>query len=501
MSISGTAVKKLIAAIVVTLAAVLCAHAEEPPALTSREIVERVGDAVVLIEAERRDGSGQGSGFIVGDDGAIVTNLHVLEGATELAITLSNGTRISDLAVRAFDVERDLAVLVAGLPSGMERFPTVDLGDPSSAGPGTKILVIANPLGLEQTVTEGIVSAWREPDEGEPTAPSGVGTPGLMLPPCRLLQISATISPGSSGGPVLDDRAEVIGVATAGVLHGLAGLNFAVPIDELSALLEVDDEMDLASALEHVDFARLELAGPHFEDGRAAHDREEVGEASYHVERALQVFPRYEDALLLSGRIALEAGEIELAERRFVAAIEVNEESAEGWYGLGRIHHLASVSTGDAALLARAEAEYEKTLDLDFRHAGAALQLAVIQTGRGDLDRAAELLRLAIESEPRLPDAHYMLGEIHLARDQFGEAREEFEQALWEDEDHALSHFGLAKLYTITDRTPHGTVSPNGPGPEHWERFLELSEGDPDLALKREIAIRIVRQYLPHLLD
>jgi tetratricopeptide (TPR) repeat protein len=478
------------------------AHAQEPEALSPKEIVERASAAVVLIETTNGDTVSQGSGFFVDEAGVIVTCLHVIDGARSVTVSLRDGTRLDDVAVRAFDVEKDLAVLVVDLPADSTRPVSLDLGDTTAIEPGSEIIVIGNPLGLENTVTDGIVSAVRDADEEPADEPGGDQPPKLALPQSRLLQISATISAGSSGGPVLNDRAEVIGVATSGVLWGTAGLNFAVPAGELPALLSQDDAMDLETFGERLADAQRELARPCFLDGRLAYERDEFEKARYHLERALQRFPRYEEALLLSGTLAMEAGEIDVAEERFELATQVNEYSADAWYHLGEVHQSKALATGESVELARAEVAFEKALEIDFRHARAAFGLAVVQYGKGELDRAEKLLTIAIDSDPVFPDAHYALGEIRLRRGQINEARDAFENALWEDEDHAPSHFGMARLYMELERTPPlGAYPPHGRAAQHWEEFLRLSENDPLLAEERDLAILIVKQYFPHLLD
>jgi S1-C subfamily serine protease len=144
------------------LAAAQAPVPEKRPTLSVREIVERFGRAVVTIEAESEGQAWQGSGFVVGAGGAIVTNLHVLENASEVKVSFSNDTHIDEVTVSAFDVERDLAVFTVDIRADMTQLSTVDLGDPSSVKPGDPIFVIGSPMGLERTVTEGIVSAWRE---------------------------------------------------------------------------------------------------------------------------------------------------------------------------------------------------------------------------------------------------------------------------------------------------------------------------------------------------
>jgi S1-C subfamily serine protease len=474
--------------------------ADDPIALSPREIAERVSDAVVLIEAEGHDATAQGTGFLV-DDGVIVTCLHVVEGAIAVAASLRDGTKLEDLFVRAFDVERDLVVLEADLRTAGMGLSIVEFGATDLVEPGSRILVISNPLGLEHTVTTGIVSAWREPSEDDPDNARGDPATGLGLPQVRLLQISATISPGSSGGPVMNDRAEVIGVATSGILWGTVGLNFAVPVDALPALLDEDDSMDLESFGERVEEIRLELARPHFEDGRLAYQREELEESIRHLERALQLFPRYVDALVLSGAIAVDEGQIDVAEERLTLASEIDEYNVDAWYYLGETYRLTAVVSGDLADLARAQAAFETALEIDPRHGKAAFRLALIRLSKGDSDQAEQLLVSAIENEPGFADAHYVLGEIYLEADRMDEAIEAFEQALWEDDTHAMSHFGLVRVYLVLEISSHVALPPDGLAAKHWEEFLRLTEGDPSFAEQREAAIAAVRQHFPQLLE
>lgn len=476
-------------------------RADEPPVLSPREIVARAGGGVVLIEAKSEGLISQGSGFLVDGEGVIVTCLHVIDGASSIAVSLHDGSRLEDVSVRAFDVETDLAVLVVRLLPG-DTAPTIlELGDTTLIESGSRILVIGNPLGLEHTATEGIVSAWRKPSEREPAGPRRNEPPTPMLPPSRLLQISASLSQGSSGAPVLNESAEVIGVATSGVLWGLADLNFAVPVDELDALLAQGGAMDLETFREGVDGVRRELARPHFDEGKMAYERGNLQEAADPLERALQLFPRYVEALVLSGRIAMDAGELQVAETRLTLATEIDDYDADAWYYLGEAHHRMALAGGGAAEISRAEAAFERALQIDARHGKAAFELALLQIRKGELDRAEQLLGSAIESEPGLADAYYALGEVHLHHGRIDKAREAFEMALWKDESHALSHFGLARLYMKVEGTPDGVVARYGRASKHWEEFLRLSEGDPSLAEERRIAISYIKEYFPYLLD
>ena len=203
------------------------ASAKEPGPgrpLTAAQIAERATPSVVLI----RTPSGLGTGFIVSADGRVVTNLHVIAGAAEAVVVLGDGRTFGDVEVIGVDEQRDLAVI--HIPA--TKLPAVTLGDSGAVHPGDRVVAIGHPLGLGNTVSDGLVSAVRVLDES-----------------LTLLQISAPIAPGSSGGPLFNEKGEVIGVAT---LYSNAGqnLNFGVPVGYLKPLMAGDEHTPLA------DFAR-----------------------------------------------------------------------------------------------------------------------------------------------------------------------------------------------------------------------------------------------------
>ncbi|MBT9177227.1 MAG: putative serine protease HtrA [Firmicutes bacterium] len=181
--------------------------------LTAADVFARVSPAVVHIRTFDSTGRGlaQGSGFIVRQDGFIVTNEHVIRNAHSATVTLADGTRHAMQRVLSQSVTRDIAVIRINATN----LPTVTLGEHASVRTGDKILTIGNPLGLSNTIAEGLVSARSRT----------VG--GLVY-----IQISAPISPGSSGGVLVDYQARVIGVTTSFFVGG-QNLNLAIPIDEV----------------------------------------------------------------------------------------------------------------------------------------------------------------------------------------------------------------------------------------------------------------------------
>ncbi len=183
---------------------------------TPAEIARDALPAVVEIITYRSGGEklGGGSGFVVAPEGLVLTSHHVLEGAVRAEVVLQTGEVYDVVHVAGADARRDLVVLRVG----GYGLPTVRLGDSRRISPGDPVVVIGSPLGLTNTVTHGLISAKRD-FEGR-----------------RLLQISAPISSGSSGGPVFDERGRVVGVL-AGFLRKGQNVNFAVPIEYARGLL------------------------------------------------------------------------------------------------------------------------------------------------------------------------------------------------------------------------------------------------------------------------
>jgi S1-C subfamily serine protease len=194
------------------------------------QAVDKVGPAVVRIDTVKRmvnplggvlgagpaiqRQQGQGSGFITRSDGVVLTNAHVVEGSSEVRVTLPDGRSFGG-KVLGGDPLTDVAVVKVVA----SRLPVAPLGDSSKVRPGEWAIAIGNPLGLDNTVTAGIISAIQRTNAlGE----------GQRVP---YLQTDAAVNPGNSGGPLINDRGEVIGINTAIRQAPGAGLSFAIPIN------------------------------------------------------------------------------------------------------------------------------------------------------------------------------------------------------------------------------------------------------------------------------
>lgn len=165
-----------------------------------------------------------GSGFLISEDGRILTNFHVISGSSKIEVTLPDGTRTT-AEVLAPDRSNDLALIKI---SPKKKLPYLRLGDSEKLQVGQKVLAIGNPFGLDWTLTTGVVSALdREiQDEG------GRSLQGMV-------QTDAAINSGNSGGPLLDSSGNVIGVNTAiyGPSGGSIGIGFAMPINRAKSML------------------------------------------------------------------------------------------------------------------------------------------------------------------------------------------------------------------------------------------------------------------------
>ena len=158
---------------------------------------------------------GTGSGFIIDANGLILTNAHVVDGADRVTVLLKDG-RSFEGEVKGADPVTDVAVIKIQA----SQLPTVRLGDSNFLRPGEWAIAIGNPLGLDNTVTAGIISAT-----GRTSSQVGVSDKRV-----NFIQTDAAINPGNSGGPLLNQQGDVIGMNTA-IIGGAQGLGFAIPIN------------------------------------------------------------------------------------------------------------------------------------------------------------------------------------------------------------------------------------------------------------------------------
>jgi S1-C subfamily serine protease len=168
---------------------------------------------------------GQGSGFIIDGNGTILTNAHVVEDADRVTVSLKDGRKFEGTVVGVDEVT-DLAVVKIDVRD--EGLPTAALGDSDSVQVGDWAIAVGNPLGLDNTVTLGIVSTLNR-------SSSLVGIPDKRV---DFIQTDAAINPGNSGGPLLNEQGEVIGINTA-IRANAMGIGFAIPINKVKEIVPI----------------------------------------------------------------------------------------------------------------------------------------------------------------------------------------------------------------------------------------------------------------------
>jgi len=191
---------------------------------SAAQIFTRSGAAVVTI----RTPSGQGSGVVIDPSGVVVTNLHTIKGDAKATVTLSNGDAYDDVSVIDVDARRDLALLKIKA----FKLPAVELGDSDTLAVGNKVYAIGSPRGLSASISEGLISALRGSGDGY-----------------RMVQTTAAISPGSSGGGLFDESGRLVAITTFTVQGG-ESLNFAIPINYVRGMLATESRMTLAELAE-----------------------------------------------------------------------------------------------------------------------------------------------------------------------------------------------------------------------------------------------------------
>lgn len=209
--------------------------ATDGEALTAAEVYNKVSPAVVIVSVKSittyngffpQETEGLGSGFIINEEGYILTNYHVIEGATEVSVTLSDKREVKASIVN-YDQEQDVAMIK--IIDDIEMPGVVELGDSDALQTGEAVLAIGTPLSkdLADTLTNGIVSALNRNVQ--------TGT-GVTL---NLIQTNAAINPGNSGGPLINTRGEVVGINTMKMMsNDVEGLGFAIPINDIKGKIE-----------------------------------------------------------------------------------------------------------------------------------------------------------------------------------------------------------------------------------------------------------------------
>src|SRR5689334_22164382 len=300
------------------------------------ELVRRIKPSAVAIETFDSKGEklARGSGFFIDSD-RIVTNRHVLEGAFRAEIHSSTGAVYQVKGVLAVDAEGDVAILKIDPPANQVRPLPLDKTSPQE---GESVVVIGNPLGLEGSVTNGIVSAVRD-----------IPTFG------RIIQITAPISAGSSGSPVVNMQGQVIGIATLQITGGQS-VNFAIPSERISQL-QVATIMSLSDLVAASGRNKRAKAVQFFRDGLSFLSKDDCEKALPYFEKAVESDSNYAEAWAQSGFCNEKLGKHAEALDASKKAVGLRP-SAESYFNIGLANYYLKQYK-------EAEGAYRQSIKLD----------------------------------------------------------------------------------------------------------------------------------------
>jgi len=365
------------------------------------ELVRRIKPSAVAIETydSRGEKLSRGSGFFVEVD-RIVTNRHVLEGAYRAEVHSSGGTVFPVKGVLAVDAEGDIALLKIDAPTPSIRPLPLDKTSPQE---GESVVVIGNPLGLEGSVTNGIVSAVRD-----------IPTFG------RIIQITAPISSGSSGSPVVNMQGQVIGIATLQITGGQS-VNFAIPSERISQLQVATTTTSLSDLVASTGRNKRAKAVQFFRDGLSFLSKDDCEKALTYFEKAVESDNNYAEAWAQSGFCNEKLGKHAEAIEASKKAVSLRP-SAESYFNIG----LASFYLKQYKDAADA---YRQSIKLDpYNASDAHYALGLVYRDWGKPDDEIQAYKQAIRLRPDYLVAYERLGSRYLKSKKYNEAVEVFRQ-------------------------------------------------------------------------
>lgn len=388
------------------------------------ELVKRIKPSAVAIETfdVRGEKLSRGSGFFIAPD-RVVTNRHVIENAYKAEVHSFTGAIYPVKGVVAIDAEGDIALLRVDAPAGQVRPLSLDRTSPQE---GESVVVIGNPMGLEGSVSNGIVSAVRD-----------IPTFG------RIIQITAPISPGSSGSPVVNMLGQVIGVATLQVTGGQS-VNFAIPSARISQLQD-GPLLSLSDLVATSGRNKRARAVQYFRDGLSFLSKDDCEKALPYFEKAIESDSNYAEAWAQTGFCREKLG-------RHGEAIEASRKavslrpSAESYFNLGLAHYYLKQYR-------EAAENYRNSIRLDpYNAADAYYALGLVYRDWGRTDEEIQAYKQAIKLKPDYVSAYERLGSRYLRSKKFPEAIETYKQ--------------------ITSLKPGDANAPNNMGEAYYEMGL-----------------------------
>lgn len=383
--------------------------------LTAEQIYEKVKDAVVVILAYdyADELAAQGSGVVLNDKGYVVTNYHVLSGNERLEI-LHGDEIIPYVDIIGIDVEKDILILQIE----EKRFPSLKIGDVKSLKVGQRIYAIGSPMGFENTISEGIISGLRSYEELRK----------------NYIQITASISPGSSGGAVVNDKGELIGISTSTIQEG-QNLNFAIPIGEIF-------NVHIGTYGKNYAFKSFEM----FYNGNKAIEQGDYKNAIEFFTSFIKQYSNIDRAYINRGYAKDKIRDFSGAIEDYNKAIELNPNDAVAYSNRAAVKH----SLGDYY---GALQDNNRAIEIDPNYAAAFYNRGRDKDRLHDYGGAIKDYDKAIEIDPHFQDAYYNRGCVKDDMEDYRGAIQDYNKAIEINPNDLSSYFmrGVAK-YNLGDK-------------------------------------------------
>lgn len=395
-------------------------------------LIKKVEPSIVVVLIYNKEGKllGQGSGFFINQEVDVITNYHVLQEAAQAVIKTNDGKEYPIEKIVAEDREGDLIQVSITIPkelvhplSTLTTLPEV----------GERIIVIGTPLGLDKTVSDGIVSAIRE-------------IPGFG----KIIQVTAPISPGSSGSPVINMKGEVMGVATFFIMAG-QNLNFAIPGERIARLTRGEGET-LSEHKEGRAKDWLASAEGLYTLGLRFLWAENYEKALFYFMEAVKRNPDHAQAYFQMGYCLTRLGKHKEAIGPYQQAIRIKPEDPD-------VHSNLCVVYGKVGLYGDALKSCKQAIQLKPDLAEAHNNLGWSYQRLGHYQEAIQSCKEAIRLKPDFVLAHYNLGNNYAALKKYEEAIDSYKEAIRIKFDYAEGHLDLGAAYFHTGRFEEAIAS------------------------------------------
>jgi len=384
-------------------------------------MVTDVRQAVVTIRTFNPDMKpmGLGTGFFINDQGHLITNHHVLEGAYAATVKTRDGESYPVISVLADNKAVDLIQLAVEIPAEQLRWLQIAESAPVIAD---QVVVVGSPLGLEQTVSEGIVSAIRNvPD---------IGT---------IFQFSAPISRGSSGSPVVNQYGQVVGIVSFQSQRG-QNLNFALASDNLLKLKKTETALSVSEWT----YARIKHNPQEVQDlcreGFSFSIRGEFKEALNYFQEAVATSPEDTEAWFGLGNCYIGLEQPAEAIEAYQQVIRTDPGNANAYYNLG--HYYRQLERYEEAL-----ATFQNALVANPKHLPSRFEMGETLGHMGRMEEEKQVYTDIIEKAPRFFPAYFRLGLVCNRLGLYDQALAALEQAITLKPDFAPAHYARGLVY------------------------------------------------------